>query len=189
MMNANRLYIAAALLSTFLLPTTGQAQAASAPALYGVGEIQVQNARLGNSEATANCGMSSGEISNAVIKAFSGDLLPVFSPLNAPPEKESVARIDLLPTVMSMQTDDKTCTSWVSFSAQSHNPVVLTPIETPRYITVSYWDGGMLVHSTKGGHAQTLINAIDKIVGQFMRQYKLDQPPSLTPPTEVKKTP
>ncbi len=187
-MNVNKTLLGGILLASCLLPATGHA-IDSAPALYNIGEIQVQNARLGNSEATANCGMSSGEISDAVIKSFRGDSLPVFSPINAPPSKESVARIDLLPTVMSLQTDDKTCTSWVSFSAQSRNLVILPPIKTPRYITATYWEGGMMVYSTKGGHAQAIINAIDKITGQFSRQYKIDQPPSSTPAPEIEKAP
>lgn len=188
MMNANKRLVSAALLTACLVPTTGWATD-SAPALYGISEIQVQDARLGNSEATANCGMSSGEISNAVLRSLRAGSLPVFSPISAPPLKKETARINLLPTVMSLQTDDKTCTSWVSFSAQNRHLVVLPPIETPRYITVTYWDGGMMVHSIKSTHAQAMINAIDKIVGQFSRQYKLDQPPNLTPPADTKKVP
>lgn len=186
MMNVNKLLLGTAFLTSCLAPTLGHA-VDSAPALYGIQEIQVQNARLSNKDTTSQCGLSSGEIADAAVKTFRRDSFSVFSPINAPPLKEGTARIDLLPTVMSLQTDDKTCTSWVSLSAQSRNLVVLPPIETPRYVTITYWEGGMMAYSTTGTHAQAIVNAIDKISGQFSRQYKMDQPPSLTPPPEIKK--
>lgn len=152
----------------------------SAPSLYMVGELMVHSARLGNPAMTASCGLSSGEVSHIVLKSLKNDNLPAISIINAPPPKNNVARIDILPTMMSIKTDDKTCTSWISLSAQTRDLVVLPPLEVPRNVVVTYWDGGLLVHSRIEGHAQATINAVDKLAEQFSRQYRMDQPPDLS---------
>ncbi|HAX92136.1 MAG TPA: hypothetical protein DCY07_08040 [Rhodospirillaceae bacterium] len=188
-MNANKLFLAAgfAVFCWGVLPTAALAQTPVAPSLYGVGEIQVQHTRLANPAVTATCGLSSGEISHIALKSLKNDELPAFSVINAPASKEDVARIDLLPTVASMQTNETSCTSWIAFSAQGRNLVVLPPVSTARSVVVTYWEGGLLVHSTVEKHPQALVNAIDKLVVQFARQYRLDQPPEISAPEPDKK--
>jgi len=149
----------------------------SAPALYDVREIQVENARLSNADLTAECGATSGEVSAIALKTLLSDSLPAFTIVDAPPPRPNVMRIDLLPIVSTIRTDEKTCTSWVSLQARSENRVVLPPVKTPRNIVVVYWEGGTLVHSLATAHPQAIINAADKLSEQFARQYRLDQPP------------
>ena len=189
-MNANKVFLAAgfAAFCWGVMPMPALAQTPVAPSLYGVGEIQVQHTRLANPAVTATCGLSSGEISHIALKSLKNDSLPAFSVINAPAPKEDVARIDLLPTVASIQTTEGTCTSWVAFTAQGRNLVVLPPVSTARSVVVTYWEGGLLVHSKKEQHPQSLVNAIDKLVLQFARQYRLDQPPSLDAPEPDKKS-
>ena len=184
MTNANKSGLCGLLLSASLLtlvsPVAALAQA-SAPALYDVKELQVQHGRIGNPKASANCGTSSGEVSMMVLKALQADKLPAFSVLNAPKQNPNVARIDIYPDVVTLQPREKECISWVSISAQSREILQINPIATPRNLMSTYWQGGMMVGSNVTAHANTINDAFAKLGAQFSRQYRLDQPPELTP--------
>jgi len=187
-MNANKALLTGLLLAGVLAPLS-PAHAAeeamavrAAPALYGVKEIQVQQSRLANPQASANCGTSSGELSAMLLKAFKADGLPAFSILGATPVKQGTARIDIFPDVATLQPRDKECVSWVSFTAQSKDVLRVYPVETPRNLITTYWSGGLMIGTSAAAHPAALNEAVTKLEAAFSRQYRLDQPPALTPP-------
>jgi len=167
----------------------GRAQAQQvAPALFNVQEIQVQHGRIGSAVASANCGVSTGEIAAMVLAALKVENLPVFSVLNAPPLRPSVARVDAFPDVITLQPREKECISWVALSVQSKEPLQIDPIKTPRNLITTYWTGGLMVGSSALNHANTIKDAYLKLAEQFGRQYRLDQPPDVSNEKTEKET-
>ena len=198
MMNANKSLSTTLLLAgTFLVAFSScsfaqeaeQQKIKAAPAMYNVKEMQMQHGRIANPTASANCGTSSGEIATMFMNAFKVDGLPVFSVLGAPPPKQGVARIDIYPDVVTLQPREKECVSWVSLTAQSKELLRIVPIDTPRNLITNYWSGGLMVGSGVSGHPAALNEAVQKLTAQFSRQYRLDQPPSLTPTESPKLIP
>jgi hypothetical protein len=182
-MNANKTKAAFCFLTSFvgLVAATSAIAGPSAPALFGVQEIMVEHGRMGNEAASANCGTSGGEVATMVEKALKMDNLPVFSVIDAPDVREGAARISLLPEVVTLQPTDKSCISWISLTAQSRSTFMIPPVSVPRDAIVNYWHAGVMVGSNPSSHARTINEAIDKMAAQFSRQYRLDQPPSLSP--------
>lgn len=181
MMNANKTALCCFLsFAAFgFVPLASAHAEASAPALFGVKEIQIEHARMGNAAASAACGTSGGEIAKMVEDSLKMDNLPVFSMVNAPNEKPDSVRITLLPEVTTLQPTDKSCVSWLSLSAQSRNTLLISPLPTPRHAMVTYWSGGVMISSNVSSHSRTINEAVDKLCAQFSRQYRLDQPPVL----------
>lgn len=177
-MNGNKLLFCCTATLGLALAST-QAAAQAVPAMSGVQEVQVQHARVGNSAATGACGTSSGEIAADVLKVLKGDNIPAFSVIDAPPPRMGVARIDLIPEIITLQQQGLTCTSWISLFAQSRGSIRVPPVETPRNITALYWRGGLMISTTQAGHPRALTEAFGKLALQFSRQYRMDQPPPL----------
>jgi len=187
-MNANKVSLAClfAVVLGLFLSATAQAEEKvvaikAAPALYGVKEFQVQYGRVGNQAASANCGTSSGELATMVLKSLKSDGLPAFPVLGAQPVSPGVARIDIFPDIVTLQPRDKECVSWVSITAQSKDVLRVYPVETPRNLLTTYWTGGLMISSSQSGHPTSLNDAIAKLTAALSRQYRLDQPPTLTP--------
>ncbi|MDD2324630.1 MAG: hypothetical protein PHW63_01260 [Alphaproteobacteria bacterium] len=185
MTSANKPAFYSVLLILACLLTSWEARAEEmqgiAPALYGVSEIQVQYGRIGNPKASANCGTSSGEVLASVLKSMEGEGLPAFSVLHAPQQQETAARVNAYPDVITLQPRDKECISWVALTVSSREPLQINPIGLPRNLTTTYWTGGLMVGSPASAHAASINEAFQKLVEQFGRQYRADQPPDLTP--------
>lgn len=162
-----------------LLSAPATALEGSAPALLGVQEIQVQHGRLGNNAASDMCGLSSSDAATQVLNILKEEQLPVFAVMDAPMPRMGIARIDLLPEIVSLQREGLDCTSYVSLTAQTHSTVRVPPIETPRNVWVTYWRGGLMISSTQVGHLRAVREALTKLSQQFAKQYRSDQPPPL----------
>ncbi len=152
----------------------------SAPGMMNVKEIQIQHTRIGNNEAADICGIASSDMTLHVLKRLKEDQLPAFPILQAPTPSMDKARIDLQPEVVTLQRQGLECTSWVSLTAQSRGTVRIPPIEFPRYVTITYWRGGLMVGSTQTGHPRAVREAFIKLSGQFSRQFRTDQPPPMS---------
>lgn len=124
-----------------------------------------------------------------VLKALQADNLPAFSVLNAPKRDPNVARIDIYPDVVTLQPREKECVSWVSITAQSREILQINPVATPRNMMSTYWHGGLMVGSSNTAHANTINDAFSKLGAQFSRQYRLDQPPEISPRQAVPEIP
>ena len=183
MMSENKLVFSSLLLGLTCLLGAQQAKADEAagfaPALYGVSEIQVQHGRIGNPKASANCGTSSGEVLTTVLKSMEKEGLPAFSVLQAPPLAAGAARVNAYPDVVTLQPRDKECVSWVSLTINSREPLSVNPVKLPRNLTTTYWTGGLMVGSIDTAHATSISEAFQKLIEQFGRQYRADQPPDL----------
>lgn len=162
----------------FLAVTEARAQG-SAPSLMGVTEIQVQHARFGNTAASDGCGLSNSIASGHILEKLKEVQLPAFSVMDAPALKMGVARIDLMPEVVTMQKQGLDCTSWVALMAQSRVSTRIPPIETPRNVTVTYWRGGLMISSPQVSHPRAVREALYKLSLEFAKQYRADQPPPL----------
>jgi len=162
--------------------------AATAPALSNVKEMIVQNVRTGGvlAKSKRNCGINSEALTSHLIKLLKNYGLPAFSPVEAKPAQMDVARIEIHPEVVTSNSQDVECTSWVSLSAQTQNALRVPPVETPRSVVVTYWRGGLMVNSLETAHAHVVAEAFEKLVRQLSSQYNRDQPPQI-PVFEEKK--
>ncbi len=180
MMNANKktalfFFLSAAL----VLPFASAKAQGSAPAMLNVKELRVQHTRLGNNAASDLCGLSPSETMAHVLSKLKEDKLPAFSALESPSSQMGVARIDVVPEIVTLQKQGLDCTSWVSLAAQSRSTLRVPPVEVPRYVTVVYWRGGLMVSSPQVSHARAVRDALVKLATQFSRQYRNDQPPPM----------
>lgn len=187
-MNANKLYelirqaclLAGLVLLAFsLFATRGHAAEGSAPAMSNVKEILVLGVKPGNEAVTQMCGIKPDKLTQYIVKTLKSYSLPATSALEAKPTRFDTARIEVLPEILSTNTQGIECTSWVSLTAQSENTLHIPPIETPRNVLVTYWRGGVLVSSVVPSHQQVLTNTFEKLCRKFAQQYRMDQPPPL----------
>ena len=176
--SACRFLLGAGLCLGLFYPVSGWAQGAS-PAMADIEGIQVQPGRMGNKSASDNCGLSSGEIAAQVLALLKGSQLPVYSLMETPQAMSGKIRIELHPEIMTLNPQGVDCISWVSLYAQSRSTLIVPPSRTPRNVTVNYWRGGLLVSSTQISHPRAMKEALEKLTGQMVRQYRLDQPPAL----------
>jgi hypothetical protein len=163
---------------------------ATAPAMSGVQEVLLQYAKIGNNAKAGACTVTPGEITSALYASLKSYNVPAVSVIDAKPAMIGVARIELIPEIVSLNSQGVDCTSWVSLVAQTQNTLRIQPIETPRSVIVTYWRGGMLVNSNQTTHPHAIKEAFEKLSSQFSQQYKLDQPPELpnldAPPADAK---
>ena len=162
-----------------LLTLPAVAQQGGTAAMAQVKEVLLQFANFGNTKASGECGLSRESLSDELQRTLKLGSVP-FIPINeAKPAMMGVARIDLLPEVITVYNEGLGCTSWVSLAAQSKASVRIPPVELPRSVTISYWRGGQMISSNQTSHPRLVIEAIQKLAKQFSEQYRLDQPPPL----------
>lgn len=159
-------------------PATARAEG-SIPALADVAAIQVQPGRMGNKAASDTCGLSSGEVSAEILKALKELQLPATSIMETPSDTQGRLKIELYPDVVTINSQNVDCITWLSLSAQSRSTLVVPPSRLPRNVTISYWRGGMMISSTQISHQRMVKEGLDKLAGQLAKQYRLDQPPAL----------
>lgn len=162
----------------FTLPPV-LASEGSAPALSNIQELVVQNIRFGNNTGKSICGVRDDVLLARVVQDLKSYNLPAFSVMEAKPIKIGVARVEIVPEILSTNSQGIECTSWVSLTAQSNNTLRIPPIETPRNIIVTYWRANILVSSSENAHPQVLNDAFDKLTRKFAQQFRMDQPPPL----------
>ncbi len=183
-MNGNKLRFLAAVIAS-ALAVCGAAPVlaveGSAPAMSGIQEMVVQDIRFGSEEKKTICGIKPDQLYMHIVKSLKNFGLPAMSVLEAKPVKMGTARIEIVPEVLSSNSQGIECTSWVSLTAQSHNTVKVLPIETPRNLIVTYWRANVLVSSIENSHFQVLKDSFDKLIRKLAQQYKMDQPPPLPP--------
>ncbi|MDD3182263.1 MAG: hypothetical protein PHD48_05615 [Alphaproteobacteria bacterium] len=179
MMIANKFLCQASFLASLATcaPAFAGDSVATAPSLYGVGEIQVLQARIVNPKATAACGTSTGELSKLLIKATQTAKLPTFPVIGAPAKQENIERVNLVTDIVTIQPHDNECLSWISFSVQKRAALRVEPVSTARELTVTYWSGGLMTGSTQANHPTSIEDAVQKLSGELASQYFADQPP------------
>jgi hypothetical protein len=180
-----RPYISTLLLITSLLGFgfPACAQTTSGPALLDVKEILLQYPRVANGRASDACGLSREGVSNALDAAFKLDNMPFIAANKAKPS--SAAQIDIVPEIVTLSLQGKTCFSWIALTAQTKNIVKIPPIETPRSVLVVYWRSGLLVTGDINQYEKVVADEFQKLAHAFAKQYQTDQPPSLTPPADA----
>jgi len=151
----------------------------SMPAMSGIKEIVVQSARIADAKSSGECGISIGALDESFLKSMKSFSIPALSSLEAGPQKNNIARLDILPEIVTAKDPGRDCTSWISLTAQSRNSIIVPPIQAKRNVTIVFWRGGLMVNSGNGVHQQALIDAFDKLSNAFSSQYKNDQPPAL----------
>jgi|GEM_PF-1727237 len=161
------------------VPLPSHAYEGAAPALSGVEEILVQSVRAGGNAAGKTCGVNEDVLTKKLVKSLKSFNTPAVSVIDAKPSKIGVARVEVIPEVMTSGSQGIECTSWVSFSVQTYQTLRVPPVETPRNVIVTYWRGGLMVTSVTMSHLQVLSDAFDRLAEQFGKQYRLDQPPPL----------
>lgn len=175
-------FIAGASFDVFAQENVDKADAknfGSAPAMLNVKEIILQPLRTGDAEIANSCGVSRKDVGATIIENLSKEKVPVIPISEARPPIVGVARIDLIPEVVTLNTQGGDCTSWLSMVAQTQNTLVIPPVEVPRNVIITYWRSGMIVSSTQTGHGEALNKAVQKLTKLFSKQYKIDQPPDL----------
>ncbi len=155
----------------------------AAPAMSGVGEMLIQAPRLGGTSSTANtsaCAVGRGEVEASLYKILKNYGLPVVQAMKAMPQRLDVARVNVLPEIVTAASQDTSeCSAWVSLTIQTDSTVTVPPITTPRNVIVTYWRGGLLVSGSATANSRAVVDALDKLARQLVQQYKLDQPPKL----------
>lgn len=144
-----------------------------------VQEIVVQSPRFGNIAESKGCGLDERDISDFVFHKMKLDGLPVHSLLDAPPIDPQKARIYILPEVTTMEIKDVACMSYVALSARATASVVVDPIPVPRNVTLSFWNGGVMVNSSNAGHKRMTEGGLERLSERFSRDFRLAQPPTL----------
>lgn len=151
----------------------------SAPAMLNVKDIILQYVRTGDPDVAKLCGVSRKDVSEVIMKNLKEASVPITLVSDARPPLMGAARIDLIPEVVSLNTQGGDCTSWVSLIAQTQNTLTIPPIKIPRNVFVTYWRSGIIVMSSQSGHGEALVGAINRLAQLFVKQYKIDQPPDL----------
>ncbi len=169
----------AVLLSLFILFCPLPSFGASAPSMTGVQEVLLQYVRFASDRTEESCGLTRGEMEKNILKALTVVGIPVVPVIDAKPPMLGVARIELLPEVVSLGGNATECTSWVSLTAQTQNTLTIAPVAIPRSVTIIYFKSGLLLNSSVTSHAQIVGEAFGKLADQFGRRFKLDQPPPL----------
>lgn len=162
-----------------LLALPAMAQQGSTSAMAQVKEVLLQFANFGNTKASGECGLSREGLNDDLQRTLKLGSVPYVPVNEAKPAMLGVARIDLIPEVITVYNDALGCTSWVSLGAQSKASVRIPPVDMPRNVTISYWRGGQMISSNQTSHARLVTEAIQKLAKQFSEQYRLDQPPPL----------
>jgi len=150
-----------------------------APPLYGIEDIVVDLARFGNEKASANCNTFRREVSDQILSTLQTDGLPARSSMGNDITNHSKISVDLIPEVVTLVPRDKMCVSWVAFNVQSRNAILVPPATYHRDVKLTYWKGGLLVTTAPHAHPRGIKEAIDTLIGQFVRQYRVDQPVTL----------
>jgi hypothetical protein len=151
----------------------------AASALSNVKELLVQGLRAGGTSSNENCGVDPDVLAKNLLRSLKNYGLPALSLIEAKPAKMGVFRIELLPEVVTSNTQGIECTSWVSLTAETQNTVPLPSAGTPRNVVVTYWRGGILASSAESTHGRVLSDTFDKLARQLSIQYNRDQPPPL----------
>ncbi len=159
---------------------TGPASAQdSMMGLAFIKEIILQPPRLGHPADSKKCDISENDIPTFILPKLEGDSLPVFSLLDAPVPNKKNARIYLVPEIITMEVKRTACVSYMSMTATSKETLNIPPIKVPRNVTVTYWKGGLMLHSSAAGHKRVVQRGFEKLSELFSRDYRLAQPPDL----------
>lgn len=161
-----------------LIPSCAYAQGA-APGMSGVKEVVVHYARFTDSKTADTCALERESLANAINKTLTDNAVPAIPVATAKPPMMGVARIDLVPEISTIATQDLDCTSWVSLTAQTQNNVVVPPIEVLRNVKIVYWQQGLMVASPQSTHSDRIAEYLKKMALQFAQRYRMDQPPEL----------
>jgi hypothetical protein len=159
---------------------TGPAWAqGSTAAMAEVKEVLLQYANIANTEAAGQCSLSRESLNDDLQRNLKLGSVPIILVNEAKPAMLGVARIELLPEIVTIYFEGLGCTSWISLAAQSKHSLKIPPVETPRSITVSYWRSGLMVSTNISSHSRLVAEAFQKLAKKFADQYRLDQPPPL----------
>lgn len=150
-----------------------------APEMFGVGEVIVNFAQFDDPKVANSCGLSREKIADLFDNVFKKTDVPAVAVVDARPPISGIARIQLIPQISSYEDQNLDCISWVSLSAESHNNVVIPPVDAPRSVTAVYWRQHAKVFSSQAIHAQKVEEVLKKLAEQFAQQYRIDQPPSI----------
>ncbi len=159
-------------------PQEAQAQG-SAPELYNVGEVIINYVKFEDTKASDYCRLEREQIAAVFKKGFLESGVPATAVVDARPPMVGVARIQLLTEISTHVDENMNCVSWISLSAENRATVVIPPVNAPRNVTVVYWRHHMKAVSGQSLHPKKVEDALLKVIDQFSRQYRLDQPPSL----------
>jgi hypothetical protein len=163
-------------LSLLVFPSLSYAQSA-APELFGVKEIITENVKFDDPKAAETCGLTRDKIASDLQIGFAGTDVPATTAFDAKPPSIGVARINFVPEISTHTDDNLNCVSWISLSAENRTNVIIQPVSTLRTVTAIYWREHILVSSNQSQHPRFVDDTIGKMIAQFVRQYKLDQPP------------
>lgn len=156
-----------------LFPGFAEASGA-APPLYGVKEVLIRSVHFANPDASDDCGLSNTSIVNALKSDFQGTGLSILTEADNKPPVGNTPRVEMVPEIVSIN-DGLDCRSWVSISAQTDNNIAIAPIDILRNVTVVYWHEGSLINSAQAVHQQFVIDALQKMVVSFGKEYRADQ--------------
>ncbi|HBM90403.1 MAG TPA: hypothetical protein DD400_00765 [Rhodospirillaceae bacterium] len=174
----NFLFLLIATLAFFALTSPACAKGSMMGLAY-IREIVLQPPRLGKPADSKKCDVSENDIPNFILPKLKSDGLPIFSLLDAPVPAEKTARIYLVPEIITMEIKRTACVSYLSMIAKSKETLDIPPIKVPRNVTVAYWKGGLMLHSSAAGHKRVVQRGFEKLSELFSRDYRLAQPPDL----------
>lgn len=182
-MNVNKKALLLGFLSALLcnetLASTQPEAAGVVPSLFGINNFMIHQARLANDVASANCGVSSRTASETTLASLKTASLNVVSATEIHKLDENSTTVTVLPEVVTMQPQEKSCLSWVSLSVQTRNVVNLPPRKDSRDVKLVYWQGGLLVSTSPHAHQRGVNEALFKLSNLLSTQYFRDQPPKL----------
>jgi len=168
---------AALLLATGLAFSANAHAQGAAPEMFGVREVVVEYARFDDPKAAEACGLTRENIASTLAAALNNTGVPAVAVTDARPLSLGVARIQLVPEIYAYANESLDCVSWVSLTAENRVSAVIPPVPTLRSVNVVYWQQHTKIISGQSIHQQRVTDTLQKMVAQFVQQYKLDQPP------------
>lgn len=168
---------------TALICSTAPSYASSEKSLPGfayVNELLIQPPHLGNKSESKTCGISPNIITDIVLKKLKHNALPATSLLDAKNAKPEDVRVFIVPEVTTMDIQNFACVSYVSLTAKSQATLIIPPIKYPRNITVQYWSAGVMVSSSRAGHARSIETGFESLAQALAKTYRLAQPPVIS---------
>lgn len=151
----------------------------TAPAMMDVKEIILQYSRIGNMRGAEACGIMREDIAQEMYKMLKIEGISAIPVTQAKVVNPKVARMELVPEIVTVATAAGDCTSWVALTAQGASVAVVPPVDMPRSILVTYWRSGQMVASTQSSHHRIARETLLRLTQAFAKQYLLDQPPPL----------
>ncbi|QQR68657.1 MAG: hypothetical protein IPI58_07360 [Alphaproteobacteria bacterium] len=150
------------LLACFLMGVGSLAQAAparaaitfkgAAPLLYGIGEVVLHPAVFVDESQSATCNVSPEIVSQSIRLALKNSPVPLLLEESAPPIQPEIARVHLLPVVVSLYDHILNCTSWINLTVEAEHVLRLPPVGLRKEARVIYWEKGIMLTSPISVH-------------------------------------